>query len=364
MKQLLAALLLLAGALAQPALAAGFPVAVEHSFGTVTIPAKPQRIVSIGYVEQDHLYALGLAPVAVREWFGDKPYATWPWADAARQEVNAEPAVLSGDLNMEWVLAQDPDLIVAVYQSIDQSTYDELSKVAPTIALPKGYPTWGAPWQEMLKLIDQAAWGDTTRSDAIIADLEAGYAAVRAAYPQFAGKSATNVYYSDDGSFYAYGPEDTASRFVIDLGFAFPSELGKGNPGYNQIDISAENLRLLDLDTVIWPINPGETNQQIVEAMPLYQNLRLAREGRSLWLDDGEGIFSAALSSRRRSRSAICSTSCRRCSRPPSTAIPPPCRWSRSKRRHIANRAAPGPAGVVAAAGAIRGPGRGVKAAP
>jgi iron complex transport system substrate-binding protein len=30
--------------------------------------------------------------------------------------------------------------------------------------------------------------------------------------------------------------------------------------------------------------------------MPLYQNLRLAREGRSIWLDDGHGTFSGALS--------------------------------------------------------------------
>jgi iron complex transport system substrate-binding protein len=161
--------------------------------------------------------------------------------------------------------------------------------------MPKGYPTWGAPWQDELKLIDQATAGDNVKADKIIADLDSKLANVKATYPQFAGKTATNVY-ADAGAFYAYGPEDTASRFILSLGFSFPSDWPKGDADYNKIDISAENMRLLDLDTVVWPVNPGETTQATVEAMPLYQNLRLAKEGRSLWLDDGEGTFSAALS--------------------------------------------------------------------
>lgn len=299
MKIVAALLVLLSGLFfTQATMAQNFPVTIEHSFGSSTIPTAPKRIVSVGYVEQDFLYALGLAPVGVRNWWGDHPYATWPWADAARQAVNAEPAVMPGEeLNMEWVLSQNPDLIVAVYQEIDQDTYEALSKIAPVVALPKGYPMWGAPWQEELKIIDQATSGDTTKSDAIIADIEAKFAAVHAAYPQFAGKTATNIYLRD-GGFLAYGPEDTASRFVTDLGFIFPPELEVAAKGddYNRIEVSAENARLIDLDAVIWPIDAAETSRAQVEAMPLYQNLRLAKEGRSVWLDDGKGTFAGALS--------------------------------------------------------------------
>lgn len=291
---LLALALLLVPAAAQ---AQDFPVTIEHSFGSSTIEAQPERVVSVGYVEQDFLYALGIAPVGVRNWWGSYEYATWPWAEAARQALGATPSVMSGDdLNLEWVLAQDPDLIVAVYQDIDQDTYDALSKIAPVVALPKGYPTWGAPWQEELKIIDLATSGNTVKSDRIVADLEAKFAKVKADYPQFAGKTATNIYY-DEGSFHGYGPEDTATRFVINLGFDFPQTLGQGDPDYNRIEISAENMRLLDLDAVIWPIDEGDdTTQKTIEAMPLYQNLRLAKEGRSVWLDDGKGTFSGALS--------------------------------------------------------------------
>ena len=291
---LFALALLLAPAAAR---AQDFPVTIEHSFGMSSIEAQPRRVVSVGYVEQDFLYALGIAPVGVRNWWGSYAYATWPWAEAVRQAVGATPAVLSGDdLNLEWVLAQDPDLIVAVYQDIDQPTYDALSRIAPVVALPRGYPTWGAPWQEELRIIDLATSGNTAKSDRIVAELEAKFARVRADYPQFAGRTATNIYF-DEGSFHGYGPEDTATRFVLDLGFSFPAALGPGDADYNRIDITAENMRLLDLDAVIWPIDAGdEATQQTIEAMPLYQNLRLAREGRSVWLDDGKGTFSGALS--------------------------------------------------------------------
>src|SRR5262245_33379427 len=112
-----------------PATAQDFPVTIEHEFGSTTIPAEPTRIVSVGMHEQDFLYALGLAPVGVHEWWGDYPYATWPWAEDARVAANATPEVLKGfEVNVEWVAAQRPDLIVATYYGdLDEKTYQLLS---------------------------------------------------------------------------------------------------------------------------------------------------------------------------------------------------------------------------------------------
>jgi len=53
---------------------------------------------------------------------------------------------------------------------------------------------------------------------------------------------------------------------------------------------------MIDLDAVVWPIDSStSTRQQEIEAMSLYQTLRLPREGRSVWLDDGKGILASAL---------------------------------------------------------------------
>jgi iron complex transport system substrate-binding protein len=290
---LVALLAMVGGAVAQ-----AFPVTVEHVYGTTTVPAAPKRVVSVGMHEQDFLYALGAAPVGVKEWFGGHPYATWPWAEAARKAVGAEPQVMDTQgINLEWVLAQNPDLIIAIYVTMDEDIYAQLSKIAPTIVTPAGYEPWGAPWQAELRIIDQATSGTTTKSDAIVADFDRRYAEVRATYPQLAGKTGTNVYYDPSSGFTAWGSNDLASKFLIDLGLTFPPELDALAQADNRIDVSPENMRLLDMDVAIWPVDDPATGlQQTVEAMPLYQNLRLAKEGRSVFMDDGHGLAYAAMS--------------------------------------------------------------------
>ena len=61
-------------------IAGAFPVTIEHKFGSTTIESQPERVVSVGFAEHEGLLALGVEPVGVRDWYGDQPYATWPWA--------------------------------------------------------------------------------------------------------------------------------------------------------------------------------------------------------------------------------------------------------------------------------------------
>lgn len=293
---LLAAALLLVPAAAQ---AQDFPTTVEHVYGTTTVPEAPKRVVSIGYHEQDFLYALGIAPVGVKEWWGGHPYATWPWAEAERAALNATPEVMKGEgINFEWVLAQDPDLIIAIYREMDEDDYAALSKIAPTVVTPAGYNLWGAPWQAELRIIDQATSGNTQKSDAIVADFTRRYDEVRAAYPELSGKTGTNVYFdSATGAFTAYGSGDLASKFLIDLGLGYPPSLDALSQDDNRIDISPENIALIDLDVAVFPIeDPAAGQQQLIEALPTYKTLRLAKEGRAVWLDDGQGLAYAAMS--------------------------------------------------------------------
>jgi iron complex transport system substrate-binding protein len=290
--------LALAAGLVAPAAAQSFPVTVEHALGETTIPAQPQRVVSLGYVDHDSLYALGVAPVGVREWWGEYPYATWPWAEAARKAVGAEPEVFPADeINLELVLAADPDLILVIFEGIDQSMYDQLSKIAPTVANVKGYPLWGAPWQENLRLMDRATSGNTDKAEAIIADIDAQVATARAAYPILEGKTGTNAYYNPETGFTLWGPTDTASRLLLSFGLTYPPGIEQMQDQDARIVISAENMALMDADVIVWPIDdPAARVREDVEAMPLYNTIRLGREQRSVWLDDGHGVFSGALS--------------------------------------------------------------------
>ncbi len=277
---------------AAPALAQDFPVTLDHEFGSTTIEARPERIVSVGVHEQDFLYALGIAPVGVHEWWGEKPYATWPWAEDERAALGAEPEVLMGfEINVEWVAAQDPDLIVASYYGdLTQEEYDLLSQIAPVITAPPGFPQWGAPWQAELRLIGQAT-GTGARAEEIVADLEGRIAAARAEYPMLEGKTGSTGYYYD-GVVMTYNSADTAQRFLQDFGIVIPAEYDELAVERGNADFSAEQFAHIDLDLFIFPDEPSTGGP--LSQVPTYGALGLATEGRAINL--GGGDLAAALS--------------------------------------------------------------------
>ena len=277
---------------ASPAFAQSFPITLTHAKGEITIPAEPQRVVSLGLNDQDFLYALGVAPVGVHEWWGEQPYATWPWAEDARIAVGAEPEVLMGyEVDLEWIATQKPDLIVATYFELDPATYDLLSQIAPVVATPEGFEDYGAPWQEQLELIALATTGTTEKADAIAADLEARLAALREQYPQFADHTASMADLRE-GQFTLWAREHAPTRFLESLGFSFPEELDAMADDAGWIYLSAEKADELDrLDTVVWP----NGKQAEVEAISTYANTRLFKEGRSVFPAEGEEALAAAL---------------------------------------------------------------------
>lgn len=114
------------------------PVTVDHQYGSTTIEEAPERVVSVGLMEQDALLALGIAPVATTEWWGEKPGAIFDWAsdDLGDRPL---PEKLPGDkIQFEKIAALQPDLIVALYSGITEEGYKKLSamhlssRMAPT----------------------------------------------------------------------------------------------------------------------------------------------------------------------------------------------------------------------------------------
>lgn len=258
-------------------------IRLKHGFGeTVIDPAKVRRIVSVGYHEQDFLYALGLAPVGVHDWFGDYPYATWPWAEPARAALGATPEVQKGfEIDVEWVWSMQPDLILATFAPMDAQTYAQLSQIAPVLGPPPGYPAWGAPWEEELRLIGQAT-GRSAAAEAVIARIGGKVAQAVQNHPEFAGLSGTAAYFTE-GQVVGYRSKDGANRLLSMFGIQTPAAFDQmAGPGGNFM-VSPERLDLFDLDVVLWLVE--EPVRPTIEALPSWQSLRLARQGRSIWAD-------------------------------------------------------------------------------
>lgn len=259
------------------------PVQLRHAFGEITVdPAKVRRIVSVGYHEQDFLYALGLAPVGVHEWFGGHPYATWPWAEPARIALGARPEVQTGfEIDVEWVWMMEPDLIVATFAPMDAQTYALLSEIAPVVGRPEGYPAWGAPWEEELRLIGRAT-GREAAAETVIARTGARIADAVASHPEFRGLSGTAAFFND-GQIIGYRPSDGANRLLGQFGILTPPAFDDMASAGGNFMVSPERFDLFDLDVLLWLVD-GPMQSEI-EALPTWRNLRVAREGRAIWAD-------------------------------------------------------------------------------
>ena len=266
---------------------------IEHKYGSTEVSGVPGRVVTVGFTDQDYVLALGVKPVAVREWYGEYDYATWPWA---RDELgDAEPEVLPAtELNFEQIAGLEPDLIVGVSSGMTQEEYDTLSEIAPTLPQSGEFVDFGVPWQEQTRAIGRAL-GLQDRAGEIVSDLEARFARTREEHPEFEGAGGVVAGLTAEDDSYTpspYGPQDVRGRFMSDLGFRIPEEIADltGNSFY--ADLSRERLELIDTDVLVWVTVLAE-NFEAVRTDPLYRRLDVAREDRDLFL---EQTLSGALS--------------------------------------------------------------------
>ena len=260
---------------------AQFPATIEHKFGETAIEDRPERVVSLGYTEQDTLFALGIEPVAVRYFFGDENDAVFPWAEEAAN--GAQPQVLNmpyGNLNYEAILALEPDLISAVDAGITQEEYDTLSQIAPTLAQSDGYIDFGTPWQEQVRRIGGAV-GETERAEELVNNLEAKFEEVRSAHPKFTDKSVAVAYQNSSGGYGFYTAQDSRAQFFENLGFVVAEELVQIAGESFYADLSEERFDLLDRDLLVFLDVPfAKEGTPPPEENPLLSQLSAVQAGR------------------------------------------------------------------------------------
>lgn len=268
-----------------------FPVTVEHEFGSTTVKAEPKRIVVAGLTEQDTVLQLGFTPVATTEWYGEQPDAVWPWAHDLLGDTKPKVLDQTDGPQYEEILKLKPDLIIAVNAGLDEKVYDRLSKIAPTVAQPKGGTQYFSPWDEQT-LQTAKALGKEKEGQQLIDDIKAKYAAVAKAHPEFAGKSATfsqNKPY--DGLLYVY-PAGLSTDFLTYLGFEMTPGLEKFSDGPGtQAALSEENLDVIDADVIVFATEK-DADIDALKAMPTFETLGAVKENRAVYTDP---IVSGAL---------------------------------------------------------------------
>lgn len=250
-------------------------------------PASAKRVASLGLGDVDTLLALGVVPVLVAPWAQDATEPVGEWAKPLLQGQN--PAMVLGTGNgvdgkaLETIAAAKPDVIVAVNSGFDDATFERLKSIAPVIRRPAEFAAWGVPWETQVRTI-AAGIGLDAQGDALISKTNDTIARTKAEHPQYRGKTAATVLPKSDGGFYVYSTTDGRGQVLTMLGFTLPATITRLIPaGKFYGDISAENLSVLDLDTLVYLDYGTKQNEDTAfRALGVNRDNRVARIDRTL----------------------------------------------------------------------------------
>ncbi|MCA1220106.1 iron-siderophore ABC transporter substrate-binding protein [Streptomyces sp. 8L] len=251
--------------------APAFPVTIGSSVGEATIPARPKRVVTIGWGSQDAALALGVVPVGMQDMSGDTADKTGilPW-DTPKLK-GAKPELLkyvTGEVPYERIAALHPDLILAVDSGLTKEQHEQLSRLAPTVGFP-GKP-WLTSWQDQLRLVGKAL-GKSAQAAALERSTAKLISDAKARHPEFAGKTIAFGSGTTAGSYNLYLSSDSRVQLLHELGFTVSPSLPSKASSFAE-QLSLENLDSVDSDVLVsWYL--AEPVRKKLESNPLFQRM-------------------------------------------------------------------------------------------
>ncbi|MFB4314043.1 iron-siderophore ABC transporter substrate-binding protein [Actinomadura sp. 21ATH] len=271
-----------------------FPVTVEHAFGSTEITKAPERVVSVGYTDDQAILALGTKPVGMVDQYPNPPGKSpdintqWPWVKDKWGDTKPEVVMNNGDTgpNFEKIAALRPDLIVAVYSEIDKAAYDKLSKIAPTVGRTKAEKEpFSAPWQDNAVHIAKAL-GKEAEGKRLVQGIQSKLDTARKEHPEFANQTAVALSWYKN-SVAPFTTTDVRGRLITGLGFKGATEIDKIAGGKFFTVLSPERIDLIDVDR-IFVIN-DQADQAALKKFELFANLPAVKDGKVSYLLDSEG---------------------------------------------------------------------------
>lgn len=278
--------------------ASQYPIVIKHAFGETVITSKPERIVTVGWCNEDAILALGVTPVGVSAAnYGkvtDNMLHLWT-ADAFAALGEDNPNVFN-DLtgtDYEAIAAAEPDIIVASYSGFSEEEYALLSDIAPVV--PYLEIAWKTTWREQT-ITNATAIGMKTEGEELVEKTDALIQEKIAAYPELNGKSAGFFWVSaDDMSiFYAYLTADPRASFLNDLGLTTPASIKALEEDENafSVTISRENAEMLN-DVDIMVVYGDEALLEAMQADPLMSKIPAVKNGAVVLLDSTSVLAAA-----------------------------------------------------------------------
>lgn len=266
---------------APSAATAGFPAVVPTKFGDITVQTKPERVVALGWGDAETALALGVQPVGASDWLQFGGEGVGPWA-AGRYDT---PPKIIGTLepSYEAIAALQPDLILDTKSSGDQARYDKLSAIATTVGVPTGGANYLTTTEQQMTMIAEAL-GGKEQARSLLAKMEASFAEVRKAHPQWQGKTVTAATKTSEG-WGAYVAGSERVTFLENLGFRQNPQIAAlpANVTGLTVSISTEQLELFDADLIV--ASPILLDTKAITGDTLFRRIPAVVAGRSIVID-------------------------------------------------------------------------------
>ncbi len=265
---------------------------VDGAYGPIEIPVNPQRIFA-DLMTVDYLTALGYDTNKIIGCFDANYYRDNPshylHTYFAAHDL-ADPG-FQFEMNVEVIAAARPDLILLPFDQIDGSEFtDELQKIAPLLVVPTsetrepgtryGGTASFQNWRSTLLAYGRLL-GLEDRAREYITETEGQLAAISAEYGELISSiGATEAKAGED--FLAINALSSAGTSGV-LGTILMSELGFKAPeeqedldvdSYGTIELSQENVNLVDGDLLILEVRDGST---IHSDSPLWDDLEVVK---------------------------------------------------------------------------------------
>ncbi|WP_433577945.1 ABC transporter substrate-binding protein [Nocardia brasiliensis] len=259
----------------------GEPVTIAHARGSTTVTGTPKKVVALGNQWLDTALALDVTPVGYIDNVAAVSKSTPPWEPKTLE--SAKSLSTTGNV-AEQVAALEPDLILVDPFIADQKTYDELSKVAPTLpALGKDAVT---PWPDLVTTLGKVLH----RQDAaakVIADVNKQIEAIGQANPGLKGKTFASTWLGSPTQLMVLtDPNDGSSKLFTQLGMTIPANLTEQPSNQGRLSLSPERVDQLSADLLLAGYTPGLDEKY--RQLPGYNDLPAVRKGSVVFLTTQE----------------------------------------------------------------------------
>lgn len=277
---------------------AGFPVSIASALGTTEIKARPERVVTLGWGSTEAAIALGVTPVGMRDMkseLGKDGGGIMPWVQ--EKLGDAKPVLLpesSQSLPLEQIAALKPDVILAVQSGLTADQYAQLTKIAPTVAQPGR--NWQTSWQDQTTLVGKAL-GREAEAKTLITDTDKRIADVKAAHPEFAGKTVAAASGTTPESLNFYFDTDPRVQLLQGFGFTVLPELAALReatpPGKFAAPVSWENVPKYNPDVLTsWYLDAAK--REATETNPSFASLTAVQRKAYVPLTDPPLVYAVS----------------------------------------------------------------------